>query len=474
MKKVTFIFLYTFLFLSNRAQERLGISNSNYYSTAAIQLNPSASVNSKTYMQCHLAGFNVFAKTNLVYLPDFTVAQLSNPPDFMRKEGNGKKFLYLNGSLEALSFVISKRTYGAGFFIRGRSVMDMRRVSYELANVLLDNWRFTADRNLQGQNFKNAKISNMSWVEYGLNFGKMIKRQQDVLITLGGNLKYLTGINIMYTNILDFNGYNHADGSFEVRNINAKMLSNSARWRAGRGLGLDLGITYKVMNGYVDKYYANSKLSNCKYVDYKYKIGLSLRDAGFIRFRGGTEDTRIIGSGHFNPDGSDTTFSDALKYNFNSTTVSERPILASLPTALTAQFDYNFNNYIYFNVTAVKNLVPVQVTGVQSPDLLSVCPRVEFRQIEVGMPLTLYRFIYPQLGFALRYRSFVAGVDNVFPLFLPNNTYGLNLYVSLAVSVFRNSACDVKRTSVSDCPRYKRTGKNKPKKRKNFSSGGKR
>jgi len=419
-------------------------------------------------MQFHVVGLKIFAKTNVAYLPAFNIQQDVNPPEHVRITGGGKKYLYANGSVEGPSFVISKRTYGAGFFVRARTVVYMRRVSYDLATVLLNGQGFASaqNRNLLGQDFRNAKFSQMSWVEYGVNFAKMIKRKQDVLITVGGNLKYLTGINIMYANLINFDSYNNDNGSFGVNDLDAKILKNDSRWKAGRGIGLDLGITYKIMEGYVDKYYANSKQSNCTYVDYKCKIGLSLRDAGFVRFKGGTTSTRVSGSGYFDPYGSDTSFFNAVQYNFKNTTVYEKPILASLPTNLTGQVDYNFDNSIYLNFTLIKNLVPTKITGVQSPDLLSICPRVEFRQFEFALPLTFQKFIHPMLGFGIRYRSFVVGMDNMFPLFMKRNTFGFNAYASLAISIFRNPACNTRSASVSDCPKYGKPGKNKVKRKK--------
>ena len=476
MRTVLPILLFFLLTLKSYAQERLGISNSNYYSTASIHLNPSSSVDSRTYMQLHLAGFNLYAKTNFAYLPSFNIKQIINPPEPIRIEGNSKNYLYVNGSVEALSFVMSKRTYGVGFFIRARTVLDMRRVSYELASALLNGQGLSpqGSQDLLGQNLKNAKFSQMSWAEYGINVGKIIKRQQDILVSVGANLKYLTGINIMYANIIEFNSYNDGNGSFGVSSLNAKILRNESKWNSGKGFGTDIGITYKIMEGYVDKYYANSKLSNCNYVDYKLKIGISLRDLGFVRFKGANTDTRVTGSGYFDPFRSDTAFVDAIEYNFQNTTVEGKPILASLPTALSGQVDYNFDNSIYLNFTLVKNLVPTRITGVQSPDLLSICPRVEFKQFEFALPLTFQKFIYPQLGFGLRYRSFVVGMDNMFPLFTTRDTYGVNIYASLAISLFRNPACNTKSMSVNKCPSYRKTGKNKVKRRKNFSSGKKR
>lgn len=446
------LFLFT---LSLSAQEKLGISNSNYSSTNSIFLNPSSTVDSRTYMQLNLVGLNAYAMTNMVYLPDFTVwkavsdgvgAPVVSPLNF-------KKFLLLAASVEAPAFVISKRNYGAGIFVRGRSVGELKRVPYQVTDMFVD---LDSEPNIvypMNVDLKNLRVSNMSWAEVGLNFGWMIKKRKNDLVSLGGNLKYLIGANVAYANIRELKGVVE-DSSISVEKFNSKIRYNEAGWNTGRGFGLDIGITYKKMLGLIDAYYANSKQSNCKYVDYKYKIGVSLRDVGAIRFNNATTRTEASGSGFFSTY-ANRTYEDQLRLNFRSST-NNNAILAALPTALSVQFDYNFENHIYLNATAIKNLVPNRVIGVQGSNLFSVAPRVEFKNFEVAMPLTFQKFMYPQLGFAFRVRSFVVGMDNVFPLFLPKKTYGLNVYFNLGWSLFRNPVCRKHVKRVDDCaPRSK-------------------
>jgi hypothetical protein len=464
MKRKLIIPIFLFVTLICNSQERLGITNSNYSSTNAIQLNPSASVDSRTYMQLNLIGAHAYAKTNFGYLPNFSYQDILKTQDFKRSPPGEKKFLYAALGLEGPSYIISKRQFGAGFFTRLRNVTDMRHVTYEMASVLLEGGSFnmSSSTNIMGQKFKNAKFSSMTWMEYGINFGRMIKKEQDILVTFAGNLKYNSGISLTYANIREFDSYDDGKGSFGINQLDARVKRSEPGLNTGKGIGLDLGVTYKITHGYVDKYMANSIQSNCDYVDYKFKIGVALRDMGFVRFKKGTTDTRVVGSGHFDPYHSDTSFATAMQFNFSNTT-DHNSILASLPTSAVGQFDWNFDNNVYLNVTAVKNLVPTRITGVQGADLISICPRIEFRQVEFAIPLTLQKFIYPQLGFAFRYRSFVAGVDNVVPVFVTKNTDCLGAYVSLAVSIFRNPACNVKKGSVSDCPK-KRKNKGRRKK----------
>ena len=160
-------------------------------------------------------------------------------------------------------------------------------------------------------------------------------------------------------------------------------------------------------------------------------------------------------------------YESEIKNNFK-TTISNNPILATLPTALSVQFDWNFENYIYLNATVIKNLVPNDAVGPQGSNLISICPRVEFKQIELAMPLTFQKFLYPQLGFAIRIRTFVLGFDNIFPLIVKKNTYGLNAYFNIGFSRFINKACKTGSNLVDNCPKYKMRGgsKNSGKKRR--------
>lgn len=469
------ILLLTVLFLAkSHAQEKFGISNSNYSSSNSIFLNPSSSVDCRTYMQFNMVGAQVFAKTNFGYLPSFMYSRALGVQTIERRNSNTKQFLYAVANAQGPGFIISKRMYGGGFYTRLRNVTDLRNVSYQLASAFLNENGFNPEtsRDLLGQDFKNAKLSTMSWAEYGFNFGRMIKREQDVIIALAGNLKYNTGISIYYANLIEFDSYRKDGGSFGVERLDGTVRSNQAAWKAGRGWGLDIGITYKIMEDYIDKYLANSKLSNCRYVDYKIKIGLSLLDVGYVRFKTNTTRTDVSGSGYFDPSRLDTAFTDVIKQNFKNTTVQGKPITATLPTALSAQVDVNLDNDIYVNATLVKNMIPTRAIGVPGPDVLVICPRYETSQIEVGLPFALQKFRYPGLGLSLRLRSIVLGVDNVFPLFTPRNTDHVGFYFSLGISLFQNPACKTKRLTVADCIKFA-TGKAK-KRKKEVDFGSKR
>jgi len=434
------------------AQEKQGISTSNYLSTSSIFLNPSSSVDSKTYTQLNLIGAEAFVMSNIAYLPGFSVYGHQKNESYIKnvtlRSMKMPKFLYANATLEGPAFVMSKRNYGAGFFMRARSVVNGNIASSQAMNALISQ---SAEGPIETNvNLKNTKLSAMTWMEYGANLGMIVKRDRNNLWSVGMNLRYLSGINLMYANLTQLKG-SYNDSMINVQALDGKLRFTDFALNSGSGLGADFGVTYKKMLGDVKSYYPNSVRCNCKTLDYKYKVGVTLRDLGFIRFKKGTSSANVNASGNYYTDRNDTSYKSALQSVLN-TTYSSKPIVATLPSALVAQLDWNFENNFYVNATLIKNLIPKSLTGAQSANLLAITPRYEIQQFTVAMPITFQQYLYPQLGFALRYRTFALGVDNLFPFVKAKNTYGMGVYFSAGISLFKNPACRKKQRRVDKCP----------------------
>jgi hypothetical protein len=446
-----------FILLCNHnvvAQEKLGITNSNYHPVSSIHLNASSSVDSRTYMQLNLVGANVFVMTNAAYLPNFgyiNFARTQQVSDPQPKDGRLKKFANFNAVLDGPAFTFTKKNIAFGFFLRARSVADVRRIPYQVTDLL-----FNGDVVNQTEsgiiNAKNARFSNMTWAEYGANFGGIVRKRRTDMISLAGNVKYLTGINLQYLNISNLQAQYSSNGLF-VENLAGTYKSSNLAWNSGRGFGIDLGGTYKRMLSHVDGYKSHSKSSKCRYIDYKFKVGVSLRDFCYITFNDNTSQSEVSGNNIFISNQTVNSRED-LETSFTTNVVEGAAVRAFLPAALSGQLDYNFENNVYLNFTINKNLLLNRMTGVQSPNFISVAPRFETRIVEVAMPLTFQQFLHPQLGFAFRFRSFVLGFDNVVPLALRRNTSGIGVYFNLAISLFRNPACGSTR-NIDDCGGFK-------------------
>jgi hypothetical protein len=428
------------------SQEKMGIANSNYSGVNSIFLNPSSSADCRTYLQLHLVGANAFAVTNLAYLPDFYAWNFSVPQPTLA-DLPFQKFVYANAGATGPVFMVTKGNIGAGLFVRARTVANVRRLPHQLTSLItMQDPVGPKDPELD---VKNAGFSSMTWLEYGANFSYIFRKERTKMMMLGVNARYIAGINGVYANLAELRG-RFGETSIAIDRLRGKVRFNEFALNSGRGYAIDVGFTFKKMLFGIDAYLAHSQRSNCRFIDYKYKIGLALRDAGYVKFTKTTYTADYDGSGYFGINRNDPS-TRQLNYLNVQTEIGHGPFTMLMPSTFVGQFDYNFENYFYLNATVVKNLVPGRITGVQGTDLLAVTPRLEMKNIEVAVPLSLQKFFIPQVGFALRFRSLVVGVENVIPVFIAKNTYGLGVYFNLGVSVFKNPTCKSRTSNVDDC-----------------------
>ena len=441
--------------LHSRAQEKIGIANSNYSGVNSIFLNPSSSADCRTYLQLNLVGANAFVVTNLAYLPAYYAWNLSIPQPTLA-DMPFQKFVFANAGATGPVFLISKGNIGAGFFIRGRMVANMRRLPHQLTSLLA--MQDPIGPKNGELDIKNAGFSSMSWIEYGVNFAYLIKKERYQMLQLGGNVRYLAGVNMAYAHFSELRG-SIGESSIRIDAIKAKVRFNEFALNSGKGYAIDLGFTFKKMLSAIDAYLAHSQRSNCRFIDYKYKLGFALRDMGYINFNHNTFTADYDGSGFFHINRNDVGTRQINNLDVTTET-GNGPFTAFMPASLVGQFDYNFENYLYLNATLIKNLIPGGVVGAQAHDLLTLTPRFEMKNIEIAVPLSLQKYFIPQVGFAFRVRSLVVGVENVLPAFIAKNTYGLGIYFNLGVSIFKNPACKTRKSNVDDCGPRARARKN--------------
>lgn len=421
------------------SQERMGIANSNYSSINSIFLNPASSVDCRSLFQFNLVGANIYAMNNQVYIPELSFKDALNGVIQDPKIGTKgfKSFVYAKAEVNGPTAVFSNREIGAGFFIRGRAELSVNNMPAQLTNMLVEQKIDTMD--LFSIDVKNTRVSQMTWVEWGGNFGKMIFKHNKTLISLGGNAKYITGVNVAYGNIYRLNA--EVNGAqFDVRTVRARARYNEPGWNTGKGFGMDIGVTYKKTLSFVDSYFANSQKSGCKYIDYKYKLGFSFLDVGAVRFANKTFKGDISGSTVIN-DFKNTNIDSILRTDFDISEERNVPVWATLPTAFSIQADLNLRHNFYLNATLVQGITTARMVGVQHANLISIAPRFETRNLEISAPVTFYRYIYPQVGAALRFRTFVLGTDNILPMLTRTNTYGGSIYFNLGISIFKNPKC---------------------------------
>lgn len=457
MRKLIFLISLTARVI---AQDKLGYNSSTYAGISSIYANPTNLLNSKIFIDINLAGAGLFVENNFLYFPKKDFSPIFKKfTDPLQNTTEATKRGFLNLKIEGPSVGISYNDFSFGFFVNGR-VMASAKVSKDLATLVIKN---SSQPNYIGQSVKNqnAFFSAGSWVEFGLNAAYMYSRNHYTFKNIGVNFKYLVGIAHadIRLNDLDYDITN--TNTLENLRLKASYKFNEPNWNAGKGFAVDLGWSYSKMLDAVSNYYPNNKKANgCKHIDYKYKFGVSVTDLGLINYKKNASVKKIeYENGEVNLDSSKINsvenFDAEISKAGNGLNVkSKDQFISIMPIGLSAQYDYNLENYFYLNSIII--IGPYIFGNVKRPDMLATTVRYDRKYFGAAIPISLYDWRYPQVGFSLRLgTNFIIGTDRAGYIFgKVRDTYGADIYFNLKIALFKH--CKAKRRgmkSIYDCIR---------------------
>jgi hypothetical protein len=223
------------------------------------------------------------------------------------------------------------------------------------------------------------------------------------------------------------------------------------------GMGLDLGFTYQKMESDCRSYFPNSKKMGCRTLNYKYKIGVSILDIGSVKFN--PSDVQSQGIRISQPSlyfsnyadvNSDSIFQaienlDTLLNDENIKNVNK----IHLPTAISAQFDYNLWDAKFYAFGSIMQGLPIsqQKFGMRRANSLMVGARFESRFFDIAIPISLYDYTTPQIGLSMRIYCLTIGTDKLLSMLGRTNLYGGDFYAHLKIPIYYNPKCRKKAKS---------------------------
>lgn len=437
--------IITLLTLSQKlfSQEELGYINSNYAGVNGLFLNPSANVDSKIFIDAHIVGLNAFVHSNVLFFPKSDFSPIAGTVgDPLVDETDERKRGFTNMELIGPSVAVSWDKHAFGLFTRLRTFTDadMTKTLFVLA---LKDFNYTP---YFKQSFKeSASINNITWFETGISYGYMQTISNFETLNWGINIKRLTGINATSVAISNLDFLYNKKKNFGINTFEGSYRIVEPAWGIGTGWGIDLGVNYQVKLDGIVGYRPNTKAGGCKHIEYKYKLGLSLIDIGWFSVDGNAVVQEYKYTGQpFNFDTSKAQSPEDIDKlivnNLNNNQITQartNNFTATLPFAISAQFDYNFENFFYLNVTTITGFkLPNQATRI---DILSVTPRYERKYFEVSAPLSLIDYRYIQLGLALRFGNNLIIGTNRLDSFLGGirDVYGGDIYFNLKFAFYR-------------------------------------
>jgi len=347
----------------------------------------------------------------------------------------------LNAFVLGPSFSIARGDDAFGFRTAFRSVVSGRQIPYEIVPFSYEGLNYEPQHNIN-YNDDVMRITGMGWTEIGFSYARTIQRRGPGHITAGITAKFLLGMAGSYLDIQNLDYIVNNDSTLNIRNVRGELgyavSEEGGPLFNGKGFSVDVGVIYeKKSRGYSS--YRAKKICKNPYEDYKYRLGFSLLDLGFMNFSSNAQQHQYNDVGTFwqNVDTVNFRGIDPFLrmiseefYGDPDASLSSNRIKMILPAAFSMQFDYHYRKQWYLNASLVQAVMNAK-SNIYRPAQLSITPRYETQHLEFSMPISLYDYRYPRIGLAARFWFFTIGTDKILGFFNVTDFTGMDIYVSL-------------------------------------------
>ena len=431
LKKTILLFTFLFSFGFVQSQEQLGVHTDNYLPVNQMSINPASMVDQKPWLSMNFVGAHAFARSNFFSIKDSRLGFGIKEDDLAFDAPNRNGKAYFVGRILGPSITMNWREHAFGLHTGVRSYANINKIPAVLGEIIADEGVENIEDGVY--QVRNGRVKAMTWAEVGLSYGKIIYKRDRVMINAAGTLNRIIGIQQSSLIIKDAEA-EVENGEGTLRNIDGKYAYAEPNWGAGKGWGLNAGVTYKKMliKDNINDYFPHSRRGGCKSPDYLYKVGVSLLDFGYIRFKQESRSANI----------SDTATVDDLEDAEASVLgVGRTRFATALPTAISVQGDYRFEEGVYLNGTIVQKLSLARTFGVERANVLALTPRYESSWFSAALPLSMMNYTTPQLGLYLRFGPLAIGTDHLSPYIIKRDIKAADLYVYLNIPIKKSPEC---------------------------------
>ncbi len=434
---IRFVFFLVFLLLILPihlfSQEKIGVTSDNYLPVKQVGVNPALIVDQKFFLSVNITGAHIFAGSNVINYPNSILFPPTDVGDPVYDEPNKFAKGFISGEVSGPSATLSYKKNSFGIHSGSRFYGNMNRVPAVLVELI--NAGGTEDVEDGIYTMKNGRFKSMSWGEVGISYGRILRSREYEMISAGITVNRLYGIQQSSLNVKS-GVVNVNQGSGTISEIDGRYAYTDPKFKSGKGWGMDLGITYKGMFDNVNKYLPHSRNGGCKVSDYRYRIGVSLLDLGYIRYNEGARYADLKQTDAIRVD-------DLFEGNPEVLGQEGNRYTAFLPTALSVQGDFYLADYIYLNARINQRLSFRNSFGVERSNLIAVAPRFESRWLSASIPLTLSNYTVPQAGFYLRLGFLAIGSDHILPFFRRGDIRTVDFYFNLNLFIRNSPECRV-------------------------------
>ncbi len=469
MKKGIILLIILLQSLLSYAQDMLGIASSDYSGVARSFINPGSMIHSRKLFDLLLAGGDVFAQNNYLIVPkkDYTLGNLrkfnfpiyrESGQKFLDNYHAGNKFAYANLRLTGPSamLIVDRQAYAIQQSFRSVSSVD--QLPYDIAKFMIEGLDFEPQQNIRYTHEDQYTLGSLSWAELGLTYSNMIYKKGDHNFSLGASISRLWAYHGVFVNSTLTDYMTPGSDTLILYQVNAtggislpvnyadnefRGMQNPVR---GTGFAFNIGLSFIRT---IESHSIRRHRNNCSnpYEPYLYRIGVSLMDFGIIGFK---QDVRSMVFNNI-----DTIWGGVNALEFiaieqllgdisqelggsQQALLQESSFNLSLPTYLSLQFDYNFQNNFVLNAVLVHDL-PLLNNRLPRPSYVSIAPRYYTDRLEASLALSLYRYREARIGASFRYLNFSVGTEKLGGFFGFSDFDGLDFYCSVQFGIFKGN-----------------------------------
>jgi len=444
MKKITLItFLSLGVFGFLQAQSYIGFLSDNYSGVNAVINNPANISGSPYKLDINLGGISAFASNNYYGVNVFDALKDGydfdlEPTKSLSNDNRGAGNVDVLGP--SFMFNLNKNSTLA-VFTRGRFFINANEINGATIAAIDDN--ATNDVNINEEDFNGV---GHAWAEFGVAYARTILIKKNHRLKVGFSLKYLKGLGSAYAFGKDFNINYDADGTdlgggettgsisssgtlnvarfeeFDADNYDYKSPNNSS------GFGLDFGVTYE--------WYPDNLDSN----NYKFKLGLSVTDIGFINYKNGTREVYNITNSNVSEEDFDNSESISEFLNsFYTRAQGSNGYKIDLPSALDVNLDWNLNTKLFLNLNTNISLISKnRVTANRIANTVSLTPRYESKWLSFYLPFSIVQRNGFRMGAGFRAGPLYAGSGSLISAFASSNNQQVDVYAGIKVPIYKS------------------------------------
>jgi hypothetical protein len=474
--------IFSLCSISCFSQDYLGYAHSNYAGIVGASYNPASLADNIYSMDILLCGAGIEVGNNYAGVKRSSLSSDFGPQDLILRDRDTKKAAFVRNEILLPGIMFSNGKKGWGVDMKIRTYANVEGVSEDLAHI----FAFELDDPPHFEHSfynKHIGVTALSWFEIGGTYAQTIWTGAEHYVSVGVRPKFILGLGGAYAFVNDA-GYNfrndstlsidRADVNFGISDNFTFNSSLQPSYNVGfnPGLGIDAGIIYEYRPDVLQKDEKEKKKEKDwpgfrQRPVYKYRIGISITDLGFVHFHHGEfSDHYAVESNLWDYDNDvwNPTSPAPLYSLFDQRSQGSKEgtgMWMRLPLALNLQYDYFVGKSLYVNANVFSGIYLRNNNGKKVHELtrISVTPRWEKRWYGFWMPVSFSRFGNLSVGAGFRFGPFVLGTTNILPLAFKNKTtYTADLYFALKVPLFPTGKGGGKKRKqntsgkVDDCP----------------------